>query len=337
MAPKKKTTDDKTCNTSSCGTCCSKQTIVTAVAIVVALAAVVYALCLKNDQKPVTALVPSVEVTELTYESSGNNPVVLKIGGREVTRAAVMDNFAASGSQLPEDANIEDVFPLIQDQYVVSQLLKQAAINNGFSKNTPQVALRVNEALEQGLRAAYIQSVGERNVSDADTKQAYDDIVKNAPDVVERRASHILVADEETAKSLIAQLDDGADFAELAKDNSTGPTGVKGGDLGYFAKTEMVPEFANAAFSMDIGDVSSEPVQTQFGFHVIKLTDERKREKPEYDAIKEQLKNQLRQAVLAEEIQKLRAEADITVFTFDGDDVPQETPNAASEPAADGE
>jgi peptidyl-prolyl cis-trans isomerase C len=249
----------------------------------------------------------------------------MKVGDREITRAAVMDNFAASGSQLPEGAEIEQVFPLLQDQYLVGMLLKKAAINNGFSKDTPSVALRLNEALDQALRAEYIKSVGNRKVTEADTKKAYDDIVKNAPEVMERRASHILVADENTAKSLIEQLNDGADFAELAKENSTGPTGVKGGDLGYFGQSEMVPEFANAAFGMKVGEVTSAPVQTQFGYHVIKVTDERQRPKPSYEDIKGQLQNQLRQAVLAEEVQKLRADADIEIFTYDGDEIPAQT------------
>jgi peptidyl-prolyl cis-trans isomerase C len=300
----------------------SKQTIITAVSIVVALAAIVYALMTKVEKPTVTATVPSIEVTEITYEVSSDNPVVMTIGDKQVTRMEVLDNFASSGSQLPPGANIEEIFPLLQDQYLVGELLKQAALDNGYTKDTPAIAQRLNTALDQALRAEYIKDLGDNKVTEDDVQKAYDDIVKNAPDVEERRARHILVSDETKANALIAQLNDGASFEDLARENSEGPTGQNGGDLGYFAQSEMVPEFANAAFSMNVGEVSAEPVQTQFGFHVIKVEDVRTRAKPAFEDIKAQIEGQLRQAVISEEIQKIRQQKEITAFDFNGDPLP---------------
>lgn len=310
----------------------SKQTIITALSIVVALVAVAYAL-MSNVEKPtVKATVPAVQVTEVTYEKGSDNPVVMVVNGKEVTRMEVLDNFAASGSQLPPGTDLEAIFPLLQDQYLVGALLKNAALDAGINKDTPEVAQALNNALSQALRAQYIKVLGEEEVTQDDLVKAYEDIVANAPDVVERRASHILVSDEAKAKDLIKQLEEGADFATLAKDNSEGPTSVKGGDLGFFAQSEMVPEFANAAFTMEIGDVSSEPVKTQFGYHIIKVVDERKREKPTFEEVKPQLEGQLRQAAIAQKLQELRQNSQITVYNYDGEEVP--APEDAA-PAAD--
>lgn len=301
----------------------SKQTIITAVSIVVALGSIAYALMTKVEKPTVTAAVPSMEVKEITYEEGANNPVVMEVGDKKITRMEILDNFAASNSQLPAGTDIKTVFPLLQDQYLVGALLKEAALDNGFSKDTPEIAQRLNAALDQSLRAEYIKSLGETKVKEGDIKNAYDDIVKNAPDIEERRARHILVKDEAKAKELIAKLNDGGDFEKLAKENSEGPTGVKGGDLGYFAKSEMVPEFANAAFEMKIGDMSKEPVQTQFGYHIIKVEDKRMRAKPAFEDIKGQIENQLRQAVLGEEVQKLREGLTIISYDYNGDALPE--------------
>lgn len=298
----------------------SKQTIITAVSIIVALVAVTWALMTKVETPQVT--VSPVSVAETVYEEGVNNPVVMTIGDKKVTRMEVMDNFAASGSELPDGTNVEDVFPLLQDQYLIGYLLKEAALDNGLSKDTPEIALRVNAALDQALRAEYIKSVSDNAVSADDLKKAYDDIIGNAPAIEERRARHILVKDEQTAVELIEQLKNGADFIQLAQDNSEGPTGVKGGDLGYFAKGEMVPEFAEAAFAMEVGAVSGTPVKTQFGYHVIKVEDSRDREKPSFEQVKDQLEQQLKQAVLAEEVGKLRDAANITVYSYSGDALP---------------
>lgn len=324
----------------------SNQTVITAVSVVVALAAVTYALVSKVEKpNTVTAVIPSVEVSETkTYEVAENNPVVLELDGKKITRMEVLDNFAASGSSLPDGTNVEEVFPLLQDQYLVGALLKKAALEKGYSKDTPEIAMHLNAALDQALRAAYIREMGEEAVTEDDLKKAYDDIVKNAPEIKERKARHILVSDEAKAKSLIEELKNGADFALLATENSEGPTNVKGGDLGYFAQNEMVPEFAVAAFSLDIGGVSNEPVKTQFGYHIIKIEDERTREKPSFEDVKAQLEQQLRQAVIGEKLAELRQNAQIEVYTYSGDELPkanaggdaetQKEPEVAPAPAA---
>ena len=134
------------------------------------------------------------------------------------------------------------------------------------------------------------------NISDEDVKSRYDAEIANAPKETEIKARHILLETEEAAKAVITELDGGADFAELAKTKSTGPSGPNGGDLGYFGKGQMVPEFEQAAFELETGTFSKEPVKTQFGWHVIFKEDERDRQPPAFD----QIKDNIRQAVARE-------------------------------------
>ena len=110
---------------------------------------------------------------------------------------------------------------------------------------------------------------------------------------INRYARHILVKTEDEAKAIIKELDDGADFEATAKEKSTGPSGPNGGDLGFFGKGQMVPEFETAAFALDKGSFTKEPVQTQFGWHVIKVEDKRPQEKPKFEDVAAQLRQQL--------------------------------------------
>jgi peptidyl-prolyl cis-trans isomerase C len=146
--------------------------------------------------------------------------------------------------------------------------------------------------------------------SDDELKAAYEK-VKEQAGRTEFKARHILVKDEAEAKKLIKQLDKGADFAELAKKNSTGPTGKDGGDLGWFDPKQMVPAFAEAIAAMKPDTYSKTPVQTQFGWHIINLQDTRKAEPPAFDDVKPQLTALVQRQKLSEEIVKMRNSAKI--------------------------
>jgi len=263
----------------------------------------------------------SQEVAEKKYDVGENNPVVLTIDGRDVTRVEVLDNFAKSGSQLPQGANMAQVFPLMQEQYLIGALIADAADEKDIDSDHPVVQKELNAVLERATRAAYLDEVGKEKVTDEDIQKAYDDIIGNAPTQMERKARHILVESESKANALIVKLNQGRDFAKLAEKESTGPTGPKGGDLGYFVAGQMVPEFSKAAFGLEIGKFTQKPVKTQFGYHIIKVEDEREKVKPSFEDVKEQLSAQLRQAATSEAIQDLRKNADVTVFNFVGEEI----------------
>ncbi len=151
------------------------------------------------------------------------------------------------------------------------------------------------------------------DISEDELKAAYEERIKNMPKI-EYKARHILVKTEDEGKAIIKELEGGKDFAELAKEKSTGPSGPSGGDLGWFKPQRMVKPFAEAVVKMEPGKISTAPVETQFGWHVIKLEEQRDVKLPEIDNMKPQLKRQLEQNKMMEYMEKLRAEADVKVL-----------------------
>jgi peptidyl-prolyl cis-trans isomerase C len=158
---------------------------------------------------------------------------------------------------------------------------------------------------DRALHNALFRSGVVESITEEDVRARYEKEVAATPAEEEISARHILVETEEAAKALIAELDEGKDFAELAKENSTGPSAANGGDLGYFTKGRMVPEFEAAAFALEDGEYAKEPVQTQFGWHVIKVEDRREAAPPPF----EQVADQFRQLVLRERYGDLIREA----------------------------
>jgi len=156
------------------------------------------------------------------------------------------------------------------------------------------------------LRALHSQFVSDKvaaAVTDEAIRARYDQEIAAQPATNEVRASHILVDSEDKAKEIIAKLDAGGDFAELAKENSKDGSAADGGDLGYFGPGRMVPEFEQAAMALEVGQHSKEPVKSQFGFHVIKVTDKRPQQPPAF----EQVRTQIRSLLLREKYFELAA------------------------------
>jgi len=172
---------------------------------------------------------------------------------------------------------------------------------------------------------ALLQDTGRAALSEEAEHQVYDDAVKQMTNEEEVHARHILVPTEDEAKAILAQLKAGADFATLAKEKSKDPGGADGGDLGYFTKEQMVPEFAAVAFKLDKGQIS-DPVKTQFGWHIIKVEDKRIKPTPTFDQVKGQIDNYVAHRAQAALVEKLRASANIEHL---------DKPAPATTPAAD--
>ena len=160
------------------------------------------------------------------------------------------------------------------------------------------------------LMEALLQNAGHAAITDAAMHQVYDDAVKQMQPEQEVHARHILVATEDEAKAIAADLKKGADFAAVAKEKSKDPGAANGGDLGYFTKDQMVPEFAEVAFKLDKGQVS-DPIHTQFGWHIIKVEDKRTKPTPTFDQVKGQLQNYVAHRAQAELVDSLRKTAQI--------------------------
>ena len=166
-----------------------------------------------------------------------------------------------------------------------------AAENAGLA-SVPDVAGRLDEIRTALLSSAYYRRAVDSQVTDDALRARYDETITNAPAAEEVRARHILVPTQEAAIAVKAEIDAGADFADVAKAKSTGPSGPRGGDLGYFVKEQMAAPFGEAAYALAPGEVS-EPVQTTYGWHVIKLEDRREAEKPTFEQIGAQLRREL--------------------------------------------
>ncbi|WP_343560482.1 peptidylprolyl isomerase [Kiloniella sp. b19] len=248
----------------------------------------------------------SQQVAETVQEDTST--VVARINGEDLTRNDVL----ALASDLPED-QLDVLLPALIDQIVDLKLMVQAAENAKLDQ-TPDVAKRLEASRNNILAEVFVTGEFDKRVDDAAIKKAYEDYLNNTPTEREVSARHILVESEEEAQKLIAELDGGADFVELARENSIGPSAPNGGDLGYFTAARMVPEFSAAAFSMKPGDHSSEPVRTQFGWHVIKVEDERESQHPSYEELEQQLKQQLSREAYEALVAELKNGAQIEIL-----------------------
>ncbi|WP_350335426.1 peptidylprolyl isomerase [Coralliovum pocilloporae] len=247
-----------------------------------------------------TLLTSTLAIGSMTgLASAEDSKIVAKVNGQVITESDIefaSIDFQEQLARVPEANRRQTIIDLLVDTFVFAE----AAEGQNLDKNET-FEKRMAFLRRRALRNAYFSEVVEKAVTDADIKARYDQEIGQITPEQETRARHILVKTEDEAKAIIKELDGGADFAELAKTKSTGPSGPGGGDLGYFAHGRMVKPFADAAFSMDIGSHSKEPVQTQFGWHVIKVEDRRSQELPSFEAVKDQV----RDIVIADKLQSV--------------------------------
>ena len=243
-----------------------------------------------------------------------------KIKVAEVNGEAIfLEEVMKIAEQLPSDIRqqpLPNYFDRIVDDVIDSRLAAAAGNDAGLTNN-PEVLAQMSIAAQRVLAEAYITTELRKVVTEEEVQKAYQLFISDESAREEIKARHILVASEAEAKAIIAELNSGADFVSLAKEKSTGPSGPNGGDLGYFARGAMVPSFENAAFALSVGSHSSEPVQTQFGWHIIKLEDKKTAEAPPIETLRGQLQANLANQALSRIIETLRAPASISRLSFD--------------------
>ncbi len=176
---------------------------------------------------------------------------------------------------------------------------------------TPEFKTRIEFMKDRALHNDYFKQQVVDKITDADIRARYDKEIAAMPPQNEVRARHILVKTKEEAEAIIKQLDGGAKFEDIAKEKSTDGSAAQGGDLGYFGPGQMVPEFDKAANALEVGQYTKEPVQTQFGFHVIKLEDKRVQQPPAFDQVKDQVKSILIRERYMELVKKERGDLKI--------------------------
>ena len=230
-----------------------------------------------------------------------------------------LDEVMQVAENLPEQYRrqpLDTYFDQLVDEVVNTRLAATAAKEDGLESD-PLLQRAIAIATNRILAEAYMAVEVRKMVTEEEIKDAYDRFVSDSDSREEVSARHILVDTEEEAKGLITKLSEGADFAELAKEFSTGPSGPNGGALGYFGRGQMVPDFEVAAFNLEIGTYTAAPVQTQFGWHVILLEDKRTAQPASLEEMREQIGTALSQQALARLIEEMRADATIEARSFE--------------------
>jgi peptidyl-prolyl cis-trans isomerase C len=253
------------------------------------------------------------------------DPVVARANGVDIHQSDIAFAEEEIGGNMPNMA------PEQKREYLINYLvdvivLSQAAERQKLAER-PEVKHRLAFDRNRLLMESLLQDTGRAALSDTAEHQVYDEAIKQVKNEEEVHARHILVPTEDEAKAVVAQLKGGADFAALAKEKSKDPGAAEGGDLGYFTKDQMVPEFAAVAFKLDKGQLS-DPVKTQFGWHIIKVEDKRIKPTPAFEQVKPQIDNYVAHRAQSQLVEKLRSAANVERL-----DKPME-PNTSLNPAA---
>jgi peptidyl-prolyl cis-trans isomerase C len=267
------------------------------------------------------------------------DPLVAKVNGVEVHQSdlTVAEEEAGQIPPMSPEAKQDYLVQFVADMILVSK----AAEDKKFGDSV-EFKRKVDFARKKLLMEGLLQSVGKEALSDEAMHKVYDEAVKQIGEEKEVHARHILfrtpAGDEKASKeaedklkAVIVRLKKGEDFAKVASEVTEDPSGkANGGDLGYFSKDQMVPEFSEVAFKLDKGQIS-DPVKTQFGWHVIKIEDKRVKEAPKFEDVKPQIENFVVRKAQADLVTKLRADAKIE--RMDKPAKVEEKPAAAPAPA----
>ncbi|MBO6903256.1 MAG: peptidylprolyl isomerase [Rhizobiaceae bacterium] len=237
--------------------------------------------------------------------------VIATVNGHTITEADVTlaeGDLDPQFEQLPQDQRRAAAVSAIIEIKLAATAAEQAGV-----ADDPEFQRRMDFLRDRALHSEFVKDRVANAVTDEAVRARYDAEIASAPVTNEVRASHILVKTEDEARDIIRQLGEGADFGELAKQHSSDGSAQNGGDLGFFGPGRMVPEFESAAFALDVGGYSQEPVKSQFGFHVIKLTDKRPQQPPAFEQVERQIRSILLREKYFAEIAELRKAADVEI------------------------
>jgi peptidyl-prolyl cis-trans isomerase C len=273
-----------------------------------------------------------VLLAALPVRAEDANPVLAKVNGSDIRQsdmALAQEELGPSLDKMDPATKQENLLAFLIDMKIVSQAAEDKKVENNddFKK---RLAFARNRLLMDSLLA----TEGKAATTDEAMKKVYDDAAKQIASEQEVHARHILVETEDEAKAIKAELDKGADFAELAKKKSKDPGASDGGDLGFFTKDQMVPEFSAVAFALEPGKIS-DPVKSQFGWHIIKVEEKRNRKAPDFEQVKAQIETYVTRKAQADYVAKLREGAKIERLDQAANTpAPAAAPDAAKAPEA---
>ncbi|WP_306004848.1 foldase protein PrsA [Aquicoccus porphyridii] len=254
---------------------------------------------------PLFALAVTGAAPLMADDAPTADTVIATVNGTEITLGHMIlmrNNLPQQYAQLPDD---------VLFQGVLDQLVHQTILMQSYDDAMPDRVKTALENEERSLMAAEaIQATLDSALSDDVLRAAYEEQYADATPGTEYNAAHILVETEDEARAILSELEDGADFATLAREKSTGPSGPDGGNLGWFGEGMMVPSFEEAVLALDVGELSA-PIETQFGWHVIKLNETRVKDAPAFEDVRGEIESGLQSEVIEARIGELTEKATI--------------------------
>lgn len=241
--------------------------------------------------------------------------VVAKVGDTEITLGEVIiarAQLPAQYAQFPNSVLFEGVIDQLIQQQLLADVLEDVPARIDYTLRNERRSLLAGEVITE---------IAETSVTEDQIQAAYDERFADAEEIPEFNASHLLVESQEEAAAAKTRIDEGAAFADVARDVSTGPTGPNGGNLGWFGEGAMVPEFEAAIMALEVGGVT-EPFETQFGWHVATLNEKRVQPQPTLDQVRRQLAAELQEAAVTARLDELAAAQEVVkpeVGDFDTD------------------
>jgi peptidyl-prolyl cis-trans isomerase C len=255
-----------------------------------------------------TGCLAMVLLASLPARAEETNPVLAKVNGAEIRQSDVAlaeEELGPSLAQMDPSTKKENVLAFLIDMKIVAKAAEAKKIEDRDDFKA-RLAFTRNRLLMDNLLAVE----GKAATTQDAMKKVYEEAAKQIEGEQEVHARHILVETEDEAKAIEAELKKGADFAELAKKKSKDPGASDGGDLGFFTKDQMVPEFSTVAFALEPGKIS-DPVKSQFGWHVIKVEEKRSRKAPDFEQVKSQIETYVTRKAQADYVAKLRETAKV--------------------------
>ncbi|MBY0364323.1 MAG: peptidylprolyl isomerase [Phreatobacter sp.] len=279
------------------------------------LAAITAALAgpLAAQTPPAATPAPAQPATPPALQTPADG-ILARVQGVEIRQAdldaAEEDIGGQTTAQMNPEQKRDYLLSFVIDLTLAAKAAEQRNIQDG-----PDFARKMTYYRNKLLVETLLNTETRTRVTEEEMRKIYDEQRARITPEEEVRARHILVETEEEAKALIAQIRGGGDFEAIAKEKSKDPGGARnGGDLGFFTKGQMVPEFADAAFAMQAGQLSAAPVKSQFGWHIIKVEERRQRPIPNFEQVRGQIEDFLTRRVQADLVQRLRSEAQVERF-----------------------
>jgi peptidyl-prolyl cis-trans isomerase C len=259
---------------------------------------------------------PMPDAPKAASPAANADPVVGRVNGEPILRSDVMremDSMPPQFAQFP----VETLWPSLLDRVIDRKLIAAAANKDGLQKD-PEYQARMKDLGDRVLEQMYLEKRMEKQITEAAMQKRYAEMIAKVPAVTRVHARHILVKTRDEAVDILRDLSKGGDFAAIAKAQSQDGSAQAGGDLGWLTKDQVVGPFGDAAFTMKKGETSKAPVQTQFGWHIIRIDDIQADYKPSYDEKREEIQEALMQEVETAERARLKNGIKVERMTPDG-------------------